>query len=434
MRNHENIGSLIDHLFRQESGKMVSVLTKIFGTQNLETAEDVVQQTFMEAMNTWELQRIPENPQAWLLRVAKNKTIDIIRRNKHSVRFDFAADERILLTSEYTLSTTIENLFKDEIVKDDLLRMMFACCHPGISRENQIIIILKTLCGFSTSEIASAFIISEDLVSKRLYRTKEFFRKNKIKLEIPSVEDLKFRTHAVLNSIYLMFNEGYYSSHSENLIREELLREAIMLCKLLSQNTHTQLPEVFALIALMCFHSARSESRLTSQGEIILLPLQDRSKWDRELIAEGNRYLNIAAFGNEVSAYHLEAAIAYEHCVAATFDKTNWKQILKLYEWLCKISPSPIASMNKAIAVMQVHGPEKAIEALGQIDDQKKLESYYLYHSLLGEIYTRLNKHSEAREQLETAIRLTQSDTERRILKDKIMALEDNASNLPLPD
>ena len=423
MTGQDNIKNLTDHLFRHESGKMVSVLTKIFGTSNLETAEDVVQQTFLDAMNVWKIKGIPDNPSAWLFRVAKNKTIDIIRRNKHSVQFDFTGDERVLLTSEYTMTTTLDNLFKDDLVKDDLLRMMFACCHPGISQENQIIIILKTLCGFSTSEIARAFIISEDVVSKRLYRTREFFRSENIKLEIPSPKDLKLRTNTVLNTIYLMFNEGYNSSQSENLIREELLEEAISLCKLLSQNSYTQLPEVFALLALMHFHAARSESRLTEQGEIILLPHQDRSKWDQRLIAEGNRYMNIAAFGPEISAYHLEAAIAFEHCTAKSFDKTNWKQILNLYEWLCKISPSPITEMNKAVAVMQVHGAEKALDALEHIIDRKKLDSYYLYHSLMGDIYSKLNQPTLAKEYFESAISLTKSEMEKKILRDKIRAL-----------
>ena len=242
-----DINKLTDNLFRRESGKMVSVLTRIFGTENLETAEDVVQQTFIDAISVWKLKGVPDNPSGWLFRVAKNKAIDIIRRNKYSVKYDFADDERMLLTSEYTLVTTMENFWKTDLIKDDLLRMMFACCHPGISQENQITLILKTLCGFSTAEIAKAFLTSEDTVSKRLYRTKEFFRENKIKLVIPSVDELKSRTNAVLNSIYLLFNEGYNSTHAEQLIRNDLIEEAMMLCKLVSENPNTQLPEVFCL-------------------------------------------------------------------------------------------------------------------------------------------------------------------------------------------
>ncbi|MES1224221.1 MAG: sigma-70 family RNA polymerase sigma factor, partial [Bacteroidota bacterium] len=327
-----DINKLTDHLFRHESGKMVAVLTKIFGIQNLETAEDVVQQTFIDAIRVWKLKGIPDNPSGWLFRVAKNKAIDNIRRNKHSVQYDFNDNERKLLTSEYTLVTTMENLWNPGTIKDDQLRMMFTCCHPGISPENQVTLILKTLCGFSTVEIAKAFLTSEDTVSKRLYRTKEFFRDHKVAFKIPTVDEIKTRTDAVLSSIYLLFNEGYNSTEKKELIRKDLIEEAMLLGKLLTENKATQLPEVFALMALMCFHSARVDSRLTAAGEIILLPYQDRSKWNQELISLGNEYMNRAAFGNTISTYHLEAAIAYEHCIAESFDKTNWQLILEWYD------------------------------------------------------------------------------------------------------
>ena len=423
MPSPEPVKQLTDHLFRHESKKMVSVLTKIFGIENLETAEDVVQDTLLQAMHVWKLKGIPDNPSAWLFRVAKNKAIDIIRRNKHSVQFDFSDNEKILLTSEYTLAATMDNFWKEEIIKDDLLRMMFACSHPGISKENQITLMLKTLCGFSTTEIAKAFLTTQETISKRLYRTKEFFRQHKIKLVIPSVDEIKNRTDAVLNTIYLLFNEGYNSTSSEDLIRKDVIEEAMMLCRLLTENDHTQQPEVFALMALMCFHSSRSDSRLTTEGEIILLPMQDRSKWVSALIEEGNEYMNKAAFGNTVSTYHIEAAIAYEHCTAKSFKETNWKKILDYYEWLCKIAPSPINELNKVVAVMELYGAAIALEELESIKEKKKLESYYLYHSLLGEIYSRLDNLSAAKEHFEAAIKLTHSETERKMLSNKIVAL-----------
>lgn len=420
---NEPVQQLTDHLFRNESKKMVSVLTKIFGIENLETAEDVVQDTLLQAMHVWKLKGIPDNPSAWLFRVAKNKAIDVIRRNKHSVQFDFSDKEKILLTSEYTLNAAMENFWKEEFIKDDLLRMMFACCHPEISKENQITLMLKTLCGFSTAEIAKAFLTSEDTVSKRLYRTKEFFRQHKIKLVIPSADEIKNRTDSVLNTIYLLFNEGYNSTNSEELIRKDVIAEATMLCKLLAENSRTQQPGVFALMALMCFHSSRSESRLTTEGEIILLPMQDRKKWDEGLIEEGNEYMNKAAFGDVVSAYHIEAAIAYEHCSAKTFKETNWKRILEYYEWLCKISPSPVNELNKTVAVMELYGGAIALAELESIKEKKKLESYYLYYSLLGEIYSRIGNLSAAKEHFATAMKLTQSETERKMLGNKILAL-----------
>ncbi|MEO8769349.1 MAG: sigma-70 family RNA polymerase sigma factor [Ferruginibacter sp.] len=420
MTSSYDINKLTDHLFRHESGKMVSILTKIFGIQNLETAEDVVQQTFIDAMSVWKLKGIPSNPSGWLFRVAKNKAIDIVRRNKHSVQYDFSDSERILLTSEYTLATTMENLWNTALIKDDQLRMMFTCCHPGISQENQVTLILKTLCGFSTAEIAKSFLTSEDTVSKRLYRTKEFFREHKIQFIIPTVDEIKSRTETVLNAIYLLFNEGYNSTEKKELIREDLIDEAMLLGKLLTENELTQLPEVYALMALMCFHSARSESRLTAEGEIILLPYQDRGKWNHELIVKGNDYMNRAAFGNTVSTYHFEAAIAYEHCVSESFDKTNWQLILNWYECLCNLSSSPITALNKIVVVMQVHGAEKALQQIEQIAEKKKIESFYLYHALLGEIYSKLNHPIKAKQYFETAIRLTRSEAEKKILREKI--------------
>ncbi|MEO8766506.1 MAG: sigma-70 family RNA polymerase sigma factor [Ginsengibacter sp.] len=418
--SNEPVKQLTDHLFRNEAKKMVSVLTKIFGTENLEVAEDVVQDTLLQAMDVWKLRGIPDNPSAWLFRVARNKAIDIIRRNKHSVKFDFSDNDKILLTSEYTLTATMDNFWKEELIKDDLLRMMFACSHPGISKENQITLMLKTLCGFSTAEIAKAFLTTEETISKRLYRTREFFRQHKIKLVIPSVDEIKNRTNAVLNAIYLIFNEGYNSTNSENLIRDDVIAEAMMLCKLLTENDHTQLSEVFALMALMCFHTSRCDSRLTAEGEIILLPMQDRSKWITKLIEEGNEYMNKAAFGNTVSTYHIEAAIAYEHCTAASFKDTNWKKILEYYEWLCKIAPSPINELNKVVAVMQLYGAAIALEEMTSIKEKKKLDLYYLYHSLLGEIHFRLDNLPLAKEYFETAVKLTHSETERKMLSDKI--------------
>jgi len=402
---------------------MVAVLTKIFGPENFETAEDVVQETLLQAMQVWKLKGIPQNPSAWLFQVARNKAIDVVRKNKYSTQFDFNDSERKLLTSEYTLNMTMEILWKEEHMEDELLQMMFACCHPGLSAENQITLILKTLCGFSTAEIAKAFLTSEDVVSKRLYRTKEFFRQNKIRFAIPSRDQLASRVDAVLNSIYLLFNEGYNSTHHEKLIRKELIEEAIALCRLLAENQHTQLPQVFALQALMLFHAARLESRISAEGEIILLDQQDRSSWDRELIAEGNAFMNRAAVGGEVSIYHIEAAIAYEHCIASSVASTNWKRILDYYDWLCRIAPSAITELNRVVAIMQVDGPLTALKLIDHIQDQKKLEGYYLLNSLLGEIHFRLKDSKKAKVYFEKAMEQTQSEAEKKLIKKKIKNL-----------
>lgn len=399
---------------------MVAVLTKIFGTENLELAEDVVQDTFIHAFKVWIQQGIPENPSAWLFTVARNKAIDLLRRKKFSDTTDFTASESVSAHSPFVF---MDNFWKEELVRDDMLRMMFACCHPDISEENQITLILKLLCGFSTAEIAKAFLTSEETIAKRLVRTKTFFRENKIGLIIPSGDDLNKRTGAVLHSVYLLFNEGYNSTHHEELVRKDLIGEAMLLCKMLTENKFTRIPETFALMALMCFHASRSEGRISPEGEIILLADQDRSTWDISLIHLGNQYMNEAAFGAGATTYHLEAAIAWEHCAAPSFADTNWERIIGLYDWLLQLAPSPLTALNRAVAILQLYGPDSAIEALQSIRDKKKLESFYLYHSLLGEIFTRKNRRENAVAAFQSAAELTRSAAEKRMLKKKIDAL-----------
>lgn len=419
-----DIAKLTDHLFRHQSGKMVAVLTHIFGTENLQTAEDVVQDTLLQALEIWKLKGIPDNPEAWLYRVAKNKAIDIVRRNKFSVQYDFSDNERKLLTSEYTLAATMENLWQDQRITDDLLRMMYACCHPEIAPENRVALILKTLCGFSTAEIAKAFLLPEDTISKRLYRTKEFFRERKIRPEFPGNTDLKERTGTVLKSIYLIFNEGYNATHSDTFIRKDLLQQSIYLCGLLCDNANTQLPEVYAAMALMYLHAARVDSRVSNEGDMILLAEQDRTLWDKHLIDLGNYFLNKAAFGDTLSTYHLEAAIAYEHCSAASFEDTDWNKILMYYNWLVSLSPSPVIALNRLMVIYKLHGAQKTLEETEASPYRADWEKNYLYHSLLGELYLGTD-NAKAKEAFEKALNLTQSAAEQKLIRKKVNQLID---------
>jgi RNA polymerase sigma factor (sigma-70 family) len=415
MNKEGHLNQTIDHLFRHESGKMVAVLSKLLGFQNLETAQDIVQDTLLQAMNTWGFNGIPENPSAWLIKVAKNKAIDYLRRQKKFK--EISPQYAYLLQSEYTLSPTVNNLFLENEIQDSQLRMMFACCHPAIPDESKIALTLKTLCGLSNLEIAKAFLTNEETIAKRVYRAKEKIKAEKIELEAPSGDELILRLNAVLKSLYLLFNEGYNSSHPEQLIREDLCREAMRLCHLLTEQKLTNYPRTKALLALMCFQTSRLGARLDDRGNIILLKHQDRSKWYKPLIQKGFDYLDAAAEPFEESPYHLEAAIASLHAAAASFQQTDWKTIYHLYELLYKMQPNPVVAMNKAIASAYSVNKQKALEELQQI---KGLEQHYLYYASIGEMYFEMEAKAVAKIYFEKAIALTQSQAEKQLLFQKI--------------
>lgn len=401
---------------------MVAVLTRLFGTENLELVEDVVQDTLLKAMQTWSFSGVPSNPVAWLYKVARNSAIDIIRRNRFAVAYDFNDPERVLLQSEYTLHTYVDNLWHEDVIQDDLLRMMFACCHPELSQENQITLILKTLCGFSTSEIAKSLLTSEDTISKRLYRTKSFFREQKIRPEFPAEHQLKQRLDSVLRTIYLIFNEGYNSTHSDLLIRKDLLEQALYLCNLLCSSPLTAHPEVHAAMALMLFHVARIAGRTSTEGAIILLHEQDRTTWDKALIEQGNVCMHRAATGDVLSTYHVEAAIAYEHCIAERFEDTNWQRILDYYNVLVSMAPSVVVKLNRIAVIHRLHGNQAAVSAIESESASDEFDTHYLFHSLLGEIHAK-SDIERARSSYARAMALTQSSSEKALLQRKIEAL-----------
>src|SRR6188768_374112 len=345
----QQLNQQIGHLFRHEAGKMAAVLTRLLGFQRLDLAQDIVQDTLLKAMNVWKLKGIPENPSAWLYTVAKRKAIDWLRQQK--LHENIHAEINSSLQSEWTLSPTVNQLFLENEIEDSQLRMIFACCHPTIPYESQIALTLKTLCGLNVSEIAQSFLTNEETITKRLYRAREKIREEKISLEAPAPATLPGRLDAVLHTVYLLFNEGYNSSHPDQLIRDDLCEESIRLCLLLTKNTLTDLPKTRALLALMCFQASRGDSRLNSDGSIILLKDQDRLKWNKALIAKGKYYLEQSAEGDTISEYHLEAMIASCHADAITFENTNWKIIYGLYKSLLEIKPSPVIEMNMAIAL-----------------------------------------------------------------------------------
>lgn len=409
---------IVDHLFRNEAGKMVSVLSRVFGLADLQLVEDIVSESMYKALAEWPFHGVPDNPSAWLYRVAKNKVIDEIRKDKRQKELSVNVSRQALL--EYNLSQKIDELFLDTEIEDSQLRMMFACCHPEIPLESQVALTLKTLCGFGAKEIAKAFLSTEETINKRLVRARQKLRDEHISLEVPSGNALKERLQAVYKTIYLLFNEGYNSSVSDELIHKDVCFEAMRLCVLLMNNAVTNLPETKALLGLMCFHAARLDTRVDSEGCLILLKDQDRSKWDRELIQRGYALLNQSSIGNEMSVYHIEAAILAVHCQAKSYEQTDWQAISRMYDALYAMNGSPVALLNKAVVTAQIEGPENAI---AEIENLELLDNYYLYYAVLGELYTQSEDYDRAREFLLKAKALTGSAAEGLLLNKKLKAL-----------
>jgi RNA polymerase sigma factor (sigma-70 family) len=417
------VHQLLNHLFRHESGKMVAVLSRLLGLQQMDAAQDLVQDTLLAAMNVWPRKGVPDNPSGWLMQVAKNRAVDYLRRQQrlNALQPQYAH----LLQSEYTLSLTMNQVFLEHEIQDSQLRMIFACCHPAIAEESQVALTLKTLCGLSTAEIARAFLTGEDTIAKRIYRAKEKIKTEDIQMEAPSGAQLPARLQTVLQSLYLLFNEGYNSSHPERLIREDLCQEAMRLCYLLAQHPLTSQSSVYALLGLMCFQASRLQARVDDKGHIILLKYQDRTQWYQPLINKGIEMMQLAERKTNAATgdaamhlqYYLEASIASRHAMAASFETTDWPSIYRLYDVLVRVSPGPVVSMNKAIAAAYALSPQKGLEELQAVEG---LQQQHLYHASLGEMYFETGNRLKAKHHFEEALRLTASLAERQLLQEKI--------------
>lgn len=419
------ITQVVEHFFRHEAGKMVSTLTRIFGIEHMNRAEDVVQETLARALQTWPYYGIPKNPSAWITQVAKNLALDLIRRDK------------VFRTKESQITHLMEQISADagddagpeeSGISDDRLRMMFTCCHPVIPQEMQVALALKTLCAFSAQEIARAFLTSEAAIAKRLTRAKQRIREACVAFEIPVGDELTARLDGVLQTLYLLFNEGYKASGGEQLIRAELCHEAIRLASLLSEHTAGNQPRAHALLALMLLNGARLTARLDADGNILRLEEQDRSRWDQPMIARGMYHLVQSTQGDEISEYHLQAGIAACHCAAPDFASTDWPRILSLYDRLTSLDDSPVVALNRAVAVAAVHGPQAGIEAIGKIRKREQLDSYYLLYATLGEFEARLDHHRAAAVYFRRALELVTIDSEQVFLTKKLRALENCAA------
>lgn len=418
--NHPSIESLVDHLFRNSAGKMVSVLTRLFGSHNITLAEDVVQDTLLKAMQIWPRAGIPQNPEGWLMQVAKNRALDLIRRRNREI--ELPEDTDPLLSSAWTRATRMEYLFLPHEIRDDQLRLMFTCCHPMLPQESRIALTLKTLCGLGTNEIARAFLTSEETIQKRLYRAKQLLREHRIRFEIPD-DGISERFDSVLHVIYLLFNEGYNTTRTDAVIRQDLMDESIRLGEMLLQNDRTNTPATQALLALMYLHAARTDARTDATGHIFLLAEQDRRLWNQTMILKGLTHLHASARGTTITRYHLEAGIAGCHATAESFAATNWDRIVQLYDLLLQMQDHPVIRLQRGIALCQSQSPQTALAWLQQQGIDEALSDYPYLHATYAELYKALDDKPSARKALTRAIQCSISEAEKHLLNDRLEKL-----------
>jgi RNA polymerase sigma factor (sigma-70 family) len=403
---------LVEHFFRHETGRLHGALVRLVGVQNLQLAEDVAQEAMLRALRAWSMGGVPANPSAWITRVAMNLARDAMRHQ----RMSGAKETAIVTHIEQTYSTPAVAVEGVHEIRDDALRLMFVCCHPSVAADAQVVLALKVLCGFSTGEIARAFLTSEAAIEKQLTRTKQRIQNAGIGFALPEGEDLAPRLDGVLAALYLLFNEGYKASAGERLLREDLCQEAVRLTSLLVAHPTGRTPRSHALLALMLLTAARFPSRVDEDGALLRLDDQDRSKWNPVLIEQGLIHLVKAAQGAEVSEYHLQAGIAACHCTAADYASTDWGRILRHYDELNRLKPSPVVALNRAVAVAHLQGPQAGLNAIAEIPQRERLESHYLLHAVVGELHWRLKNHPVAAESFRRALHLAQVGPEQLYL------------------
>jgi RNA polymerase sigma-70 factor (ECF subfamily) len=417
---------LTDHLFRHEAGRMVAVLTRLFGVHNLALAEDVVQDAFCRALEVWSFRGVPENPAAWLMATAKNRALDVLRREKTARTYEPELSR--WLQSEWTLASEVEEMFTDSAIKDDQLRMMFSCCHPRLPEEAQVMLILHILCGFGIAEVASAFVTTYTAVEKRIPRAKRVLAGSKRLFDAQTPRDFSDRLPAVQRVLYLLFNEGYHGASAEFAVRAELCEAAMRLAKLLLEHPLGATPSSYALSALMCLNKARLPARLDASGKLNSLFDQDRSLWDQKLIGEGLKLLELSANGAELTEYHVEAGIAAVHATAVTMHTTNWQEIVSLYDTLMTLRPTPIVALNRAIAVGQRDGADCGLRELRTIPDSDRLAKYPFYHAAFAEFELQNGQAENAIGHFEIALKLARNPMERQFFENRIIICGQHAS------
>jgi RNA polymerase sigma-70 factor (ECF subfamily) len=413
--------ALVDHLFRRQAGQMVATLTRTLGSRHLSLAEDAVQDALLTAMQQWPFRGVPDNPEAWLFRVARNRALDRLHHTK------IAGDKQPEIAREIAAveSPSAAPLLKDEMpaVDDDQLGLLFLTCHPSLPADARVALALKLAGGFSVGEIARAFLSQESTIAQRLVRAKRSLRDENASFGMPEPHALAARLDSVIDALYLMFNEGYAATAGDQLIRDDVAFEAIRLTRMLASHPATGCPRVWALLALMALHAARFPARVDSDGTLFLLREQDRSKWDRALVAEGLRALAQSATGEEVTPLHLEAGIAACHAAAASWEVTDWWQIRALYDDLLSLTNSPVVAVNRAIAISRLEGPLSGLAALEAIDNRGVLERYPLLPAIEAELWREAGDLDRAAASYRLALGLARSSPEQRWLTSRLSLL-----------
>ena len=424
----DGVGELVDHLFRHTAGQMVATLTRMLGPRNLSLAEEVVQDALVRAIETWPHRGVPENPRGWLMQVARNRALDCLRREtSHARKAGVLAAEPtnapapMAPMTPMALTTPANSLDPLASGADDTLVMILMCCHPALAREAQVALTLKTVGGFSVDEIARAFLLRPATVAQRLVRAKRLLRERRIAFELPA-RGLGARIVSALETMYLMFNEGYAATAGDDLVRSDLCGEAVRLATILADHPATSLPEVHALLALMLFQASRLPARCDAEGALVLLADQDRGRWDRALIGRALGHLERCAAGKRATAYHLEAGIAACHAMAPSYAATDWAQILALYDDRLALAPSPVVVLNRAVALSMVQGPRAGIAALAEVADDPHLRGYYLLPATLADLWLRCGDRQTAAAHYRCALELPCSEPERRFLLRQLAA------------
>ena len=410
---------LAPHFFRHESGRLVAVLTRLFGVHNLPLAEDVAQEAILAALELWKLHGVPVNPSAWLVTTAKNRAIDVLRRQRTTRTY--APELTRLLDSEWTLVPTVEALFDARSMADDELRMMFSACDPRLPEEAQVALVLHVLCGFSVAEIAAAFFSSVAAVEKRIVRARHLLAESRSMFDLKD-GDLPARLGVAQSAIYFLFNEGYHGASAEAPVRDDLCREAMRLVTLLSENGLTGTPSTHALAALLHLHASRLDARVGPEGTLRALFDQDRSQWDHGLVASGLALLDRSSRGTELTEFHLEAAIAAHHATATSRADTPWAAIVGLYDRLALLRPSPVVALSRAIAVGELAGPQRGIEALDAIVGSERLDAYPFYEAARAELLLRMAEPARARVHFLAAASIARNAMERAFFEARASA------------